>query len=173
MCVWLSVSECVSASGCGVFFSSIRFKYKLIVTAIQQVRQRQQRRRRAASQVAARLLQQLQLNCVGRRCRCRCRSRCRCSTRCSGGVGANIVVVLLLLLLPLPEQLLVQIVWRRAVRTAQHKRCGTVHRNAIQIQCTITLLQHAAAILLHHHATPLGACILKPDLQRETNDDDD
>lgn len=149
----------MSASGCGVFFSSIRFKYKLIVTAIQQVRQRQQRRRRAASNVAARLLQQLQLNCVGRRCRC----STRCS--CSGGVGAGIVVVLLLLLLPFPEQLLVQIVWRRAVRTAQHKRCGTVHRNAIQIQCTITLLQHAAAILLHHHATPLGACILKPDLQ--------
>lgn len=152
----------VCMSGCGVFFSSIRFKYKLIVTAIQQVRQRQQRCRRAASDVARRLLQQLQLNCVGRRCRCRCSSRCSCS----GGVGAGIVVVLLLLLLlPLPEQLLVQIVWRRAVRTAQHKRCGTVHRNAVQIQCTVALLQHAATILFHHHASPLGACILKPDLQ--------
>lgn len=79
-----------------------------------------------------------------------------------------VVLLLLLLLFPLPEQLLVQVVWRRAVRSAQHKRCGTVHRNAVQIQRAVALLQHAAAILLHHHATPLGTCILKPDLQEGT-----
>lgn len=67
------------------------------------------------------------------------------------------------------HQLIHGVSGRRRTSAAHYKGSGTVRRDPVQIQRTVTLLQQPAAVLLHHHSTPFGASILKPNLFHMTN----